>query len=182
VRELSQHVLDLLENSLGAGATRVDLEIVEDSAQNRLCIRVQDNGRGMDEQMLARVTDPFFTTRTTRDVGLCIPLLKAAAQRCNGDLTIASTVDVGTCVEVVFDQDHIDRAPLGDMQSTLLGAVLSVTEPRICYTHRVDGREFAFDTAEIREALGDVPLSHPRVRDWFIAFMTEGFRELRQGT
>jgi len=180
--ELSLHILDLLQNSLEAGASCVELEIVEDVAQNRLHISVKDNGQGMSKEALARIDDPFFTTRKSRRVGLGIPLLKAAAERCNGDLTVTSTLGLGTRVEVDFQRDHIDRAPLGDMVGTLLGFVLSSLADGeacdICYTHRVDGRTFTFDTREIREILGDVPLTHPRVRQWMKDFLEQGFADL----
>ena len=180
--ELSLHILDLLQNSLEAGASHVELEIVEDVVQNRLSIAVEDNGRGMDAEALARIDDPFFTTRKARRVGLGIPLLKAAARRCNGDLTVTSMLGLGTRVEVDFQRDHIDRAPLGDMVSTLLGFILTAPEDgSVCdirYTHRVDGRTFTFDTREIREILGGVPLTHPRVRQWMKDFLQQGFADL----
>ena len=182
MRELSLHILDLLENSLEAGATQVDLQIVEDSVRNTLTITVSDNGRGMDPATLARVGDPFFTTRITRHVGLGIPLLKAAAERCNGGLTVASRPGLGTCVVVSFDWDHIDRAPLGDMRSTLVGAILSRSECDLRYLHRVDQRVFEFDTREMRRLLGEVPLAHPQVRTWLHYFLKEGFAELYPGS
>lgn len=178
MRELSLHILDILENSLEAGATKIWIEITEDSANNRLTINIQDNGRGMSEEILQRVGDPFFTTRTTRHVGLGIPLLRAATRRCNGDLSIRSQVGVGTQVLATFELDHIDRAPLGDMRATLLGAILSYREGDIHYRHQVDDRVFEFDTAEMRQVLGDVPLTHPQVREWLTEFLAEGFADL----
>lgn len=181
MRELALHVLDVLENAIEAGAKRVELTIDEDSAVDRLTIEVADDGRGMSDAVLRRVGDPFYTTRTTRHVGLGIPLLRAAARRCNGDLTIASLPGSGTRVLVSFQRSHIDRAPLGDMRSTLLGVLLSQAEIDLRYQHRIDGREFAFDTTEMRAALRDVPLSHPAVREWLEAFLAEGFAELYEG-
>ncbi|MFP3895457.1 MAG: ATP-binding protein [Anaerolineales bacterium] len=182
MRELSLHILDLLQNALEAGASYVELEIVEDIAQNRLSISVEDNGRGMSKEALARIDDPFFTTRRSRRVGLGIPLLKAAARRCNGDVSVTSKMAVGTRVEAHFERDHIDRAPLGDMVSTLSGFILtSPAKGEACdmrYTHRIDGRTFTFDTREIRETLGGVPLTHPRVRRWMEDFLQQGFAEL----
>lgn len=178
MRELSLHILDVIENAIEAGARRIEVEIDEDTARNVLAIRVADDGRGMDEETLQRATDPFFTTRTTRHVGLGLPLFKAAAERCNGSLTITSQPGRGTEVKATFQYDHIDRAPLGDMPSTLLGAVLSHRECDIAYRHRVDGRTFEVDTAELREALGEVPLSHPQVRAWLEAYLEEGIRAL----
>lgn len=178
MREISLHILDLIENALEAGATRIDLGIAEDTAANRLSISVTDNGRGIDEETIPKVGDPFYTTRTTRHVGLGIPLLKAAAERCNGSLTINSRLGQGTIVVAEFKWDHIDRAPLGDMASTLLGVVVSQPSVSLRLSHQVDGHTFAFDTAEMREALGEVPFSHPRVREWLMGFLNEGYSEL----
>jgi hypothetical protein len=181
VRELSLHILDIVENSIEAGATKIEIQINESTARNELTIAVTDNGRGMDQETLKRVSDPFFTTRTTRHVGLGIPLLKAAAERCNGRLLITSQPGQGTRVMAEFECNHIDRAPLGDMRSTLLSVILSNKHCAIQYLHRVDAREFAFDTQEMRQLLGDVPLDHPRVREWLDDFLAEGYHELHAG-
>jgi hypothetical protein len=179
VRELSHHVLDLLENSLAAGATVLTLRIDEDTREDLLVIEVQDNGRGMDTEMQKRAVDPFFTTRTTRHVGLGLPLLKAAAERCEGGLELASAVGEGTRVRAWFAREHIDRAPLGDMIGTLLGALLSSrSDWELVFEHRVDGETFGLDTRELRETLGDVPLSHPAVRQWLEEYLQQGYAEL----
>lgn len=178
MRELSLHILDLLQNSLEAGANRLELEILEDTQENLLTITVTDNGRGMDAETLRRVSDPFFTTRTTRPVGLGIPLFKAAAQRCGGDLVITSQPGVGTRVVVTFQHNHIDRAPLGDLPSTLLSVLLARPDCTLRYRHRVDGREFSLDTEEMRQILGEVPLTHPEVRAWLEDYLRQGYAEL----
>ena len=181
MRELSLHILDVVENSLEAGATKVEIRIRERLADNRISIQVTDNGRGMDAAVLARVTDPFYTTRTTRHVGLGIPLFKAAAERCNGHLTISSIPGKGTTVEAEFQRDHIDRAPLGDMVGTLLAVMLSTKACRLVYEHRVDERTFRFDMDELREALGGVPLTHPQVREWLGEYIVQGEAMVRTG-
>ncbi len=173
MRELSMHILDALENSRNAGATRVELTIEEDLSADRLHITIRDNGRGMSAEQLARAFDPFFTTRKTRHVGLGIPLFRAAAQRCNGDLTMESQVGRGTTLRATFQHSHIDRAPLGDMVGTLM-AFLLFESCDLCYVHRVDGREFVLDTAEVRAELGEIPLSHPDVRRWLQDHITAG--------
>jgi hypothetical protein len=178
VRELSLHILDIVENALQAGATRVALEIGEDHTANTLVIRVSDNGRGMDADTVRRVTDPFFTTRTTRHVGLGLPLFRAAAQRCGGDLVITSQLGQGTTVTATFQWDHIDRAPLGDLRGTLQSILLFDSHADLGYRHRVDDQEFAFDTAAMRRELGDVSFSHPMVREWLDEFLREGLAEL----
>ena len=177
MRELSLHILDVLQNSLEAGATLVELVVEEDLAADQLVITVSDNGGGMDETTLAKVVDPFYTSRTTRHVGLGIPLLRAAAERCNGDLIITSQVGKGTMLRATFQHSHLDRAPLGDMTGALLSFILG----GICdlsYAHCVNGRQFGLSTAEIRAELGDVPLSHPAVREWLREYIAEGERSL----
>jgi anti-sigma regulatory factor (Ser/Thr protein kinase) len=178
VRELSLHILDALENSLEAGASQVTLIIEEDLAADRLTFTITDNGRGMDAETMKKVLDPFFTTRTTRHVGLGLPLFAAAARRCNGDLTVESGVGKGTMVRATFQHSHIDRAPLGDVQSSLLSFLLAERPVDLHYVHRVNTRQFEFDTADIRAELGNVPLSHPAVREWLSEFIAEGEREI----
>lgn len=177
MRELSLHILDIVQNSLEAGATLVELTIEEDLTADRLTITVRDNGRGMDEAQLVRIFDPFYTTRKTRHVGLGVPLFKAATERCNGDLTITSQVGKGTTLRATFQHSHIDRAPLGDVTSTLMAVILGGTCD-VHYLHRVDGKEFGFHTATIKAELGDVPLTHPAVRQWLQEFIAAGEADL----
>lgn len=178
MRELSQHILDLLQNGIEAGAKHLVLDIDDDERANLLTIRVRDDGRGMDAETLQKVTDPFFTTRTTRHVGLGVPLLKAAAERCNGTFRIESERGRGTEVCATFQRDHLDRAPLGNMVITLMGVLLSEQACDLVYRHRAHGALFELDTAELREALGDVPLGHPQVRGWVQGYIQEGLDEL----
>jgi len=180
MRELSLHILDVLENALEAGATKVELEIDEDLHADRLMIAVRDNGRGMDAQTARRALDPFFTTRTTRHVGLGLPLFAAAARRCDGDLSLESAPGRGTAVTVTFRHSHLDRAPLGDVTGTLLAFLLSERGAglRFVYHHRVNSRSFGLDTAAVRVELGDIPLSHPLVREWLRDYISEGEAEL----
>jgi anti-sigma regulatory factor (Ser/Thr protein kinase) len=179
MRELSLHILDALQNSLEAGATLVELTIEEDLVADLLTIIIGDNGRGMSEDQLARIFDPFFTTRSTRHVGLGIPLFRAAAQRCNGDLTVTSQLGEGTTLCAEFQHSHIDRAPLGNIAGTLLSFILSGSCD-LHYAHRVNGRAFEFRTDGIRTELGNIPLTHPKVRKWLQDFIDEGEQTLQE--
>jgi hypothetical protein len=133
----------------------------------------------MDAETAQRALDPFFTTRTTRHVGLGLPLLAAAAGRCEGGLTLESAPGRGTTVTTSFRHSHLDRAPLGDLPGTLLAFLLSERrELRLRYHHQQDGRVFTLDTAAIQAELGDIPLSHPQVRAWLHDYITEGEAEL----
>ncbi|HHY47944.1 MAG TPA: ATP-binding protein [Firmicutes bacterium] len=175
MRELSLHVLDIAQNSLAAGATYVEIEITEDRSQDRLTIAIRDNGRGMSQDLAARASDPFVTTRETRKVGLGLPLFAASAAACDGGLTISSAEGVGTTVVASFRASHIDRAPLGDMGSTIAAILACNPGVRVRYVHRVLGpggagglsgpseRRFEFDSEDVQSKLGDVPISNPRV-------------------
>jgi len=178
VLELSLHILDLLENAIEAGASRIKLAIEEDLSKDLLRITVNDNGRGMDKATLERARDPFLTTRSTRRVGLGIPLFAATAEHCNGSFRIESTPGEGTIVAATFQHSHIDRPPIGDMVITLLSVILGQEHVDLCYRHQVNGREFEFDTEEVRTRLGEVPISHPLVRKWLKGYLQEGLSAL----
>ncbi len=163
LRELTLHIVDLVENSIAAGATRVTIEVIEDARADRLTIRVADNGRGMDTDLASRVADPFVTTRTTRRVGLGLPFLKQAAELCNGALTIDSAPGVGTTVTATFQNSHLDRMPMGDLPGTILTLVVGNPQVDFVYRHIVDATTFEFDTRPIKQELGAVALSEPEV-------------------
>ncbi len=196
--ELALHVLDILQNTVEAGATRVDVRIAEDEPADRLTITVADNGRGMDAQTVERVLNPFYTTRTTRHVGLGLPLYAEAAETAGGGLTVQSEPGQGTTVEATFRLSHPDRQPLGDMSGTLVAFLLSERAPELVYRHRVirnqvsatprsgaetlvsQEREFTFDTAAIRAELDGVPLNEPIVAQWLAGFIAEGEAEIKK--
>jgi anti-sigma regulatory factor (Ser/Thr protein kinase) len=179
VRELSLHVLDVLENAVEAGASRIELEIEEDLKADTMVIEVSDNGPGMSEEAINEALSPFYTSRKTRHVGLGLPLFSEAARRCDGDLTLKSEAGKGTRVRATFRHSHIDRAPLGDMPSALLAVLLSERPLDLEYTHRANQDEFRFDSAEIREQLEEIPLNHPKIREWLYRFLCEGEAGLR---
>jgi anti-sigma regulatory factor (Ser/Thr protein kinase) len=137
MRELSLHILDLIENSKDAGARHIEVRVTEDLANDLLVIEVSDDGRGMNEAVAQAATSPFSTSRTTRRVGLGLPLFQAAARRCKGDLVISSREGEGTCVKVWFRHSHIDRAPIGDMAGTIGPFIGSYPTIRFIYVHRV---------------------------------------------
>jgi anti-sigma regulatory factor (Ser/Thr protein kinase) len=176
--ELSLNVLDIAQNSVVAGATVVELTVTEETARNRLTLTIRDNGCGMTPEQLARVRDPFFTTRTTRKVGMGIPLFRVAAEAANGSLDIESEQGVGTTVTAVFELRHIDRMPLGDMVGTVTTLIRLNPQLDIVYRHTVDGEEFAFDTASLRPILGEVSLAESEVMEWITANLAEGVTAL----
>lgn len=161
MEDLALHILDIARNSVEAGATRVEIRVDEDAAQNRLRIAVTDNGRGMDEATASRATDPFFTTRRTRVVGLGLPLLRQAAEAAGGGLTLASAPGSGTRLEARFELGHVDRAPLGDVETTVLVLLASHPDVDLDWTHRRGSREYSLAAADLRAALDGASLASP---------------------
>ncbi len=177
--ELSLHILDLVQNSISAGATLVVIEILIDTGRDSMTITIADDGCGMDAQLLSRVTSPFATTRTTRKVGLGVPMFKQCAEMCGGAFVIESTVGIGTKLIASFGYTHVDRPPIGDLAGTMQSLVLgSPVKPDFVLSYAMDGREFQFDTREIRQALGGVSLSEPAVLSWIKEALDEGIREV----
>lgn len=181
MRELALHILDLVQNSLEAGATRVLLEIIEDSSADTLTIRVSDNGRGMDAVTRRRVLDPFVTTRKTRRVGLGLPLIDMSTKQCEGYLKIESTVGQGTVVEAVYRHSHLDRPPLGNLVDTVKTLVIANPQTDFSYRHLVDNAVFALATSELTEILGDMPLTHPDVIVWLDEYLAANEANLYGG-
>ncbi len=178
MRELALHLLDIAENSVSAKAGTIWITVEENHITDRLRMSVEDNGAGMSAEMVARVTDPFVTSRTTRKVGLGIPLLKAAAEGCDGGLTIQSTLGQGTCVAVEFQLSHIDRMPLGNLVSTILTLVVGSPEVHWIFKYTVDGQAFEFDDQPVKETLQDLPLSDPAVLAYLRDLLETGIAEL----
>lgn len=179
MRELALHLLDIAENSVSAQARNVLIEVEEDTRSDRLRMVVEDDGKGMDAETTTRVIDPFITSRKTRKVGLGIPLLKAAAEACNGALSINSTPGKGTRVEVSLQRSHIDRMPLGNLADTLLTLVIGSPEVHWRFIYRVDENEFVFDDAPIKEQLEGVSLCEPGVVGFLRAFLEEGIAGIK---
>ncbi len=163
MEDISLHLMDIVENSLMAGAGLIGVEIEEDLAADQMRITVSDNGRGMEPEFLAQVTDPFVTTRDTRRVGLGLSLMLANACNWGGGLVVESNPGQGTTVRVWFQLSHLDRPPLGDWPATLFGLILTREGVEFRYRHQVGEDEFELDTRELRQELGPKALADPSV-------------------
>lgn len=182
MKDLSLHILDIVQNSLRANARNVGISIAEQAGAGILVIEVSDDGSGMPQEVLERVTDPFYTSRTTRKVGLGIPLFKQNAEATGGSLHIRSVIGEGTTLRATFSLDHIDRPPLGDMAGVVVILVSANPEIRFIYRHKVEEEEFVFDTAEITEILGEVPVNDPQVMRFLKEMINENLAALRAPT
>lgn len=175
MEDLSLHVLDIAENSLRAGATLVEISVVEDASRNRLELEIRDNGSGMEEDMAQNAADPFVTSRTERPVGLGLALLEQSTREAGGSLEILSAPGRGTRVRATFQADHIDRKPLGDMAQTLSALMAGYPDRDFVLTLRGPEGEVSVDTRELRAALGEeVSLGDPRLLGPIKALFRQG--------
>lgn len=180
MRELALNVMDVAQNSLSAGATLVKISVEENAKADTLTITVEDNGKGMSEEQVKNVTDPFYTTRTTRDVGLGVPLFKMEAEMTGGSFSINSVQKVGTKLEAVFKPSSVDMIPLGDINNIAMLLITCNIDTDFEYTRTVadEHKGFSLKTTELREILGDVPLNSPEVVLWIKDYLEENTKEM----
>ncbi len=178
--ELSLNILDVAQNSVTAGASLIQISVLGDTVSDRLIIRIEDNGCGMTEEQIRNVTDPFFTSRKTRKVGLGIPFFKMAAELTGGSFHMESQVGTGTSTTAVFGLSSINRMPLGSIADTMSALIGPNPYLDFLLTMEQDGRSFTMDTRAFREVLGpEIPLSEPQVLNYIEGYITENIRECR---
>ena len=179
MNDLSLHIIDIIQNSLSAGAKRIGLAIKEDSANDRLTISIEDNGKGMSREVAAKLEDPFYTTRTTRKVGMGIPLFKQSAMQSGGNLSVESEPGKGTTVTAWFELGNIDRPPLGDVANSFVLMVSANPQIHFTLSYVVNENEYTFDSVEVAEVLGDIELSDVRVIRILEEMIRENINELK---
>ena len=184
MKELSLNILDITENSVKAGATLTEISIEENA--DTITLTITDNGCGMTDEVLKTVLNPFYTTRTTRKVGMGLPLLKLAAEQTGGSLEIFSKhkdkfpSEHGTTVKTVFYKNHIDCAPLGDVVETVKTLIQGHPDTDFCFLHKKDNGEVMLDTRELREVLDGVPLNSYEVIKWIEGYLLEQYSEIQK--
>lgn len=179
MEDLSLHILDIAENSLAAGANRIEINIRE--SDDLLVLEVRDNGGGMDEEILKMVSDPFFTTKTVRKVGLGIPLLKQAAEECGGELTIHSEKGKGTIITAKFKRSHIDLKPMGDIGATIMVLIASNPDIDIVLEYNNEGQIYRFDTKKLRANIEGMPINLPTILSIVKEEINKGIRNIKGG-
>jgi hypothetical protein len=182
MKELSLNILDILENSVHAGATRIHLLLQEFlEKKDFLGFTIVDNGKGMDQAMVDSLFDPFTTTSSTKTVGLGLPLLKQEAEMCDGGAQIQSKPGIGTTVSFWFQHTHIDRPPLGDIVSTVLMMYAVHSDIEFIFTHEVEDRTFEVSTTDLKEVFQDVPINNPTILQGIESFLLENKKQLYGG-
>lgn len=178
MQELSMNILDVAENSVRAGASLVEITVDEKKSSDLLYITISDNGCGMTPEQVKNVTDPFYTTRSTRKVGLGVPFFKMAAELTGGKFEIKSELGKGTVVEASFVRSSIDLMPLGNINETISSLIYCNPQIDFVYTRRIEDNEMTLDTREFRLILGGIELSDPSVSKFIREFLTENTSDL----
>ncbi len=178
MKDLSLHLLDIIENSAKGGATRVVAEFRR--AGPLLEMRISDNGPGLPSEVAADPTDPFATTRRERKAGLGLAMLRMAAERTGGRVTVDSAPGRGVAVSAVFNLAHIDAQPVGALDEALAGAVAAW--PQLDFEVRVGpDRRVILDTAEIKKELKDIDFSLPKMHNVLKVCLRQELQALSAG-
>lgn len=178
MRTLSEHILDIVQNSITAKATLIEIIVKEDNKKDLCSLIIKDNGCGMNEDILKNATNPFFTSRVTRKVGLGLSLLKQNAEQANGSFEVNSKIEKGTVVKAVFQLSNVDKPPLGDIWNTYYLTILSHNNLDINYQHKTGKGEFLVQSSEIKEILGDVPLKQENIKDAIIELIKNNLNDI----
>lgn len=181
MRELSLNILDIAQNSISAGASLIEIDVRENTYRNEMVISIIDNGCGMSKEQVENVRDPFYTTRTTRKVGMGIPLFQMEAEMTGGKLDIESEQGNGTRVEALFHTDHVDFIPLGDISSTVVMLIAMNTDRDFLYTHTYNENSFSVDTRQLKQILDGVSLDTPEIQQWLREYITEQLQTICGG-
>jgi len=179
MKDLSSHILDIVQNSIRAKAVLIQIEITELPEKDRLIITISDDGKGMTKEQMHQATDPFYTSRTTRKVGLGLSLLKQNAEMTGGTFYLESEPGKGTKVTAEFGLSHFDRPVMGDLTGTLLLLICSVGNIEYVFHHQTPTGNFKLDTREIRQILGNVPVSNPEIRTFLKEMIQENLEQIQ---
>jgi anti-sigma regulatory factor (Ser/Thr protein kinase) len=178
LEDLSLHILDIVENAISAKAKRIEILVVEEPREDRLTIEIQDDGIGMDEEVSQKAVDPFFTTRSSRRVGLGLSLLAQAAHEAGGMLRIESELGKGTKVTATFQYHHIDRKPLGSMIETMMTLLLGNPELEFFYTHKKEEKSYILSSPWLKNQFKDRSLIDSEVIQWVKKHLKEGLAQI----
>jgi signal transduction histidine kinase len=181
MRELSLNILDIVQNSITAGANLIEIALNISETDDRFEILISDNGKGMSQELLNKITDPFVTTRTTRKVGMGLSLFKYSAESCGGSFDIISTLGKGTAVKAQYIISSIDRMPLGDIAETLISLIVSIEEIDFIFKVKSGKGEGILDMREIKATLQGFPISSNEVIEFLRDYISENLSYLYGG-
>jgi hypothetical protein len=179
MKDLSLHILDIVQNSIRAKASLIEIEILEQPENDQLIVGISDNGTGMNKEQIQKAIDPFYTSRSTRKVGLGLSLLKQNTELTGGSFQIVSEPGLGTKVTAIFGFRHLDRPILGDLVGTVLLLICDAIDTDYVFKHTTPCGTFQLSSVEIKQTLEDVPISHPDVRKFIQEMLRENLEQIQ---
>ncbi len=177
MEEIAMYILDIVNNSIRAGALNIHVFIRNSIKENIIHVMIVDDGCGMNETQLNKVTDPFYTSRTTRNVGLGVPMFKDSVEMSGGRFNIQSLENDGTLIEGIYIKDHLDTPPMGDIIETMITLIQFDEKINYIFEYNEDDHEFVLNTIDIKDILEDVPINIPEVLNWLREYIKEGLRK-----
>lgn len=180
MQDLAMYILDLANNAIKAQARSIKICLESNDEEDSLVLTIEDDGCGMGEEMLSKVTDPFCTTRSTRKVGLGLAFGQALADQCEGKLEIYSKLDVGTTISITIKKSHIDTPPLGDIAETMMALIHEDKDKEYYLRFKQNDLEFIFDTVQVKEILGDMSINDPKILLWIKEYINESITQMRE--
>lgn len=178
MNEISLHIIDIVQNSISAGAKNVKVRLSEDSMKDLVLLEVEDDGVGIDKETLHMVEDPFFTTKSGKSIGLGIPLLKETAEITDGNFELKSKRGKGTLIKATFKRSHIDLPPIGNLEDTILTLVFAAEDINLKFTYEKNGKIFEIETGKIKSMLGSIPFSNPEVIKFLKEYIKENLKNM----
>ncbi len=178
MQDFSMYCLDIAMNSVRANASEIKITLIDSEKEDCLSLCIEDNGNGMSDAQQRKVIDPFYTTRTTRKIGLGIAFFKSLADSCNGEFTLTSICNKGTLIKATAQKSHWDTPPVGNMPETVLTLIQTKDTIHWKFTFQSDLGLFILDTNEIKAILDDVSLTEPSILLWIKEYVTEQLENL----
>ncbi|MBQ1468875.1 MAG: sensor histidine kinase [Solobacterium sp.] len=180
MEDLAMHMIEIIMNSIHANSRNISIRILDSKLQNTIRMTIQDDGKGMSEEFVKKVTDPFTTSRTTRSVGMGLAFMKGLTEQCAGDFTIESTLGVGTTLTASVQKDHIDTPPMGNIGSMMMQCIQADENIDFVLEYKTDSNEFLFRTVDIREQLEGVSMLEPSILLWIRSYINEGIEQAKE--
>ena len=180
MKDLSLHILDIIENSVNAQAKNIEISLCENSKEDRITLTITDDGIGIDKEMLEKVSDPFMTTKKNKKVGLGLSLLKQAAESSNGDFSIDSDSHKGTKIKATFQHSHIDRKPVGNLADTYISAILMAPGTDFIFKFKKNGNNLNINTKELKEQIGINTLTRTNILKELKDLINSKLKELQE--
>jgi hypothetical protein len=178
MKTISDHILDIVQNSIKAKATLIEIIVTEDKINDICSLLIRDNGCGMSEEICKQAANPFFTSRTTRKVGLGLSLLKQNAEAAGGSFKLESELGKGTKLEAIFQLSNLDKPPMGDIWETFYLTLLSYNDGDLEYRHKTDKGDFSISSSELKEVLGNVSFQQKEIREGIIELIKTNLEEI----